>query len=58
MDQKIIRNIVLIVVGVILLVVAEFSLIQLPELLNLIIGLVGFILLVDGVYEIYQLFKK
>ena len=58
MDQKIIRNIVLIVVGVILLVVAEFSLIQLPELLNLLIGLVGFILLVDGAYEIYQLFKK
>jgi hypothetical protein len=50
MDRKILRNIILIIVGVILLVVSEFKLIQLPEFLNLLLGLIGFVILIDGIY--------
>ncbi|GEM_PF-2826049 len=57
MDQKIYRNIILIIVGVILLVVSEFKLIQLPEFINLLVGLIGFVMLIDGVYELYQFLK-
>ena len=57
MDQKIYRNIILIIVGVILLVVSEFKLIQLPEFINLLVGWIGFVMLIDGVYELYQFLK-
>ena len=57
MDQKIYRNIILIIVGVILLVVSEFKLIQLPEFINLLVGLIGFVMLIDGIYELYQFLK-
>jgi len=57
MDQKIYRNIILIIVGVILLVVSEFKLIQLPDFINLLVGLIGFVMLIDGVYELYQFLK-
>lgn len=57
MDQKIYRNIILIIVGIILLVVSEFKLIQLPEFINLLVGLIGFVMLIDGVYELYQFLK-
>ena len=58
MNQKIYRNIILIIVGVILLVVTEFKLIQLPEFLNLLLGLIGFIILIDGIYELYKILKQ
>jgi uncharacterized membrane protein len=57
MDQKIYRNIILIIVGVILLVVSEFKLIQLPDFINLLVGLIGFVMLIDGIYELYQFLK-
>jgi hypothetical protein len=58
MDRKILRNIILIIVGVILLVVSEFKLIQLPEFLNLLLGLIGFVILIDGIYELYKILKQ
>ncbi len=58
MNQKIYRNIILIIVGVILLVVTEFKLIQLPDFLNLLLGLIGFIILIDGIYELYKILKQ
>jgi len=58
MNQKIYRNIILIIVGVILLVVTEFKLIQLPDFFNLLLGLIGFVILIDGIYELYKLLKE
>jgi hypothetical protein len=58
MDRKILRNIILIIVGVILLVVTEFKLIQLPDFLNLLLGLIGFVILIDGIYELYKVLKE
>jgi hypothetical protein len=58
MDRKILRNIILIIVGVVLLVVTEFKLIQLPDFLNLLLGLIGFVILIDGIYELYKVLKE
>ncbi len=58
MERNILRNIILIIVGVILLVIAEFNLISLPEFINLLVGLIGFVILVDGVYELYKALKE
>jgi len=54
MNQKISRDIILIVAGAIILAVGQFKLIQLPEILTLLLSLIGFIVLVDGIYELYK----
>ena len=54
LNQKILRNIILIIAGAIILGVVEFKLIQLPEILMLLLSVIGFIVLVDGIYELYK----
>jgi len=54
MNQKISRDIILIVAGAIILVIGQFKLIQLPDILTLLLSLIGFIVLVDGIYELYK----
>ena len=54
MNQKISRDIILVVAGAIILAVGQFKLIQLPDILTLLLSLIGFIVLVDGIYELYK----
>ena len=54
MNQKYSRNILLIIVGLILLVIGELKFIHLPEIINLLLSITGFVIAADGVYRIYK----
>lgn len=56
--NKIAENSIYIVVGAILMLVAEFKLVNLSEILVIIIGFVGFAALLNGVFGFYNLYKK
>ena len=52
--NKIIESILYIIVGVIILIVVEFKIIQFAELITLILGFVGFAALLNGVFGIFS----
>jgi len=58
MNGDITKNLVFIVVGVILIVIVELKLFHLNETITLILGLIGFVALVEGVFGLYNLIKK
>jgi hypothetical protein len=54
MNQKFSTNLFLILFGLILLVIGEFKLIHLPEIIMLLLSITGFVLAADGFYKIYK----
>lgn len=57
MDKKL-ENILFIVVGAVLLVVVEFKLIHLAELLVLALGFIGFAAILNGVFGFYNMYRS
>ena len=57
MDKKIIENVIFIIVGVVILLVVELQLIQFSEIIVIILGLIGFLALVNGVFGLYNAIK-
>ncbi|WP_321423265.1 hypothetical protein [uncultured Methanobacterium sp.] len=54
MDKKIIENAIFIIVGVAILLVVELQLIQFSEIIMIILGLIGFLALVNGAFGLYN----
>jgi hypothetical protein len=57
MDKKIIENVIFIIVGVAILLVVELQLMQFSEIIVIILGLVGFLALVNGAFGLYNALK-
>lgn len=57
MDKKIIENVIFIIVGVVILLVVELQLMQFSEIIVIILGLVGFLALVNGAFGLYNALK-
>lgn len=58
MDKKIIENVIFIIVGVVILLVVELQLIQFSEIIVIILGLIGFLALVNGAFGLYNVIKQ
>ena len=56
--NKIAENTIYIIIGAILLLITEFKLLNLSEIITIIIGFVGFAALLNGVFGFYNLYKK
>jgi len=57
MDKKIIENVIFIIVGAAILLVVELQLIHFSEIIVIILGLVGFLALVNGAFGLYNALK-
>lgn len=57
MNKKIIENVIFIIVGIAILLVAELQLMHLSEIIVIILGLVGFLALVNGAFGLYNVLK-
>ncbi len=58
MNRDLVKNLVFIVIGAILVVIVELKLFQNNQTLMLILGLIGFVALVDGVFGLYNIIKN
>ena len=54
MEREIIKNIFFIIIGAVLIGIVELKVIQLNEIIMLVLGLIGFIALVDGIFGLYN----
>ena len=58
MDQDIAKNVLFVVIGAVLLVIVELKLYQFNEIISLVLGFIGFFGVVDGIFGLYNIFKK
>ena len=58
MNREIIKNIIFVVIGAVLLGIVEFKVLQITEIIALIIGFIGFMVLIDGIFGLYNTIKK
>jgi hypothetical protein len=61
MASSIIKNALFIVLGLIILILVEFKFLEQyiqNELILLVIGLIGIILIIEGILELYKYFKS
>lgn len=57
MNKKV-ENLIFVIVGAILLVLVEFKLIHLAEILAIILGFIGFAALLNGAFGLYNLYRQ
>ncbi len=57
MNKKLVENIIFIVVGVVILVVVELPLMKFTEIITIILGLVGFLALIQGCFGLYTVLR-
>jgi len=58
MNGNLIKNLGFVVVGAILVAIVELKLFHFNETITLIMGLIGFVALVEGVFGLYNLIRK
>ena len=58
MDQDIVKNIFFIIIGAVLLGIVELNVIQLNEIIMLVLGIIGFLALIDGIFGLYNALRK
>ena len=54
MDRDIMKNIFFIIIGIVLLGIVELKVMQLTEIIMLVLGLIGFVALIDGIFGLYN----
>ena len=57
LNEKLMQNILFIIAGIVLLIVFEFKIINTIDIVSLIGGFIGLILLLEGIYESYKIIK-
>lgn len=55
--NQIIKNVIFIIVGAAIFLSVELQIIKLSEILTIIVGLIGFLAMIDGVFGLYKNLK-
>ncbi len=58
MRNKTLSNVLFIIIGILIIFILELKFVKLPELLVILLGFIGFALIINSAFEIISIFKN